>query len=228
MLKKTLFAAAVALVASTTAMAEGFYVGAGAGAIDLNNKVTVTSNDGTGNTSSNYQAGKIGLNGVLTVGYAWDLANGYVLGLEAFGGAATPKDSLTITDYDTGNASTSLKLRYNYGARVLPGYQITSNTIGYGILGYTRADMKVNISGVGNTDLQSLNSTQRFSGYQVGFGAKTNVTRNIDIRGDVIYTGYSSKTFNFSNTNGNGTGTENQKLQPCSLEGDLFVVYKFG
>lgn len=144
---------AVALTASGTAMANGFYAGGGIGMLNLNNKTTLTQQEqayggGYGDvpamrtTTTTDNGSKLGVNGTLMAGYAWTFPNRLFTAVEAFGNYTSAKISENTTTSTLATAS-SLRLTYVYGARVLPGFQVTPDSVAYGILGVARVSISL-------------------------------------------------------------------------------------
>ncbi len=198
MFKKTLLVVALA-AASSMAMADGFYAGAGVGGQNLYSHM----NDGAGRT---YDAGKIGFTGGVLGGYAFNFANQFNLGVEAFGDFDTAKASEQATSY-----TATLKQLYDFGLRVLPGYQVTADSDIHLILGYVRGHFKTTdtLASVGSTTFNS-------NGFQAGAGIGTNLMKNVAVRGDVVFDGYQNKTFN---------GFQNKPRTTAAIGS---VIYKFG
>ncbi len=205
MFKKSLLVGAIAVAASSVALADGAYVGVGLGAQAMHDKMQVTSvtNGGTNNV------GNFGAMGGLYAGYGFNFANQFNLGLEAFGNI----DSAKAVD-STGGKFAGIKSRYDYGVRVLPGYQITPDTTGYILAGYVRGNFQNQTQSGGN---QNFNA----NGFQVGLGSQTNIAKNVGLRGDFYYNGFQSKTVTDSLSN-----TYSNKIN--TLNGVLSVNYKFG
>jgi outer membrane immunogenic protein len=205
MFKKTLLTAALALAATGAASADGFYAGLGLGASALHSQSTLNSLTGDDSTGEN---GNFGVLGGLFGGYNFNFANQLNLGLEAFVNADSAKfnESVNAVGY-TG------KLTYNYGLRVLPGYQITADTDLHLLAGVAR----------GHFEGSSVNfsNSQNVNGWQLGLGSTTSVNTNFAVRGDVIYTGYKTQNLNFSNGD---TGS----FKANTLDGVISGEYKFG
>ena len=202
MFKKTLLVGAVALVASSAALADGFYFGAGVGGTGFHDGISIGGGGGA------VDQGNLGVIGGLLAGYNFNLANQFNLGLEAFGNATSAK----ISDSD-GTTTFTIKSRYNFGARVLPGYQVTPDTDLHAIVGYVRGQFQENVTVLGVSGSQNLN----VNGFQAGVGSGTNLAKNVALRGDIIYSGYQSITDNFGNQHKFNT-----------LDGIVSVAYKFG
>ena len=204
MFKKVLLVAAVAL--STTAFADGFYAGAGLGGSSLHVKLTDSGNNHSGNYGSTDVVG--GLLG----GYSFNMANQVNLGVEAFFNGTSDKISQT-----NANGSSDVKLRYNYGVRVLPGYQLTPDTDMHLIAGYVRGNFKFDSS---DTDSSASPHYNR-NGYQAGFGLGTNVDKNVFLRADMIYSGYNK-------ISGNNEDSQAVSLKANTLDAIVSGGVKFG
>ncbi|MCD6047283.1 MAG: hypothetical protein K0S08_930 [Gammaproteobacteria bacterium] len=218
MLKKSLLVGAIALAASSVALADGFYVGAGIGGTGFHDKVDNTLTvDGVTETSSS-DHGNLGVLGGLLAGYTWNFANQFNLGVEGFANATSAKISHTSMDGDT----TNVKARYNYGVRLVPGYQVTPDTDVHAIVGYVRGNFKAEATDADTG--ASASKTQNLNGFQLGVGSGTNVAKNVVVRGDIIYSGYQNKTNSFSD----GVVSLSNKNKFNTLDGVVSVAYKFG
>lgn len=198
MFKKTLLVGAIALAASSVALADGFYAGAGLGGTGFHDQM-----------GSDDDQGNLGVIGGVFGGYTWNFANQFNLGAEAFGNATSAKaEILGVAD---------VKSRYNYGVRALPGYQVTPDTEVHAIVGFVRGNFKVEQ----NAGSFSQDKTFNANGFQLGLGTGTNVAKNIAVRGDLVYSGYQSKTV--SDADG-----DSFKNKINTLDGIVSVAYKFG
>ncbi|MCD6047282.1 MAG: hypothetical protein K0S08_929 [Gammaproteobacteria bacterium] len=203
MFKKTLVAAVI-LAASSSALASGFYAGAGIGADNVNNKADITNNG-----SVNY--GATGVLGGLFAGYQYNFANSFNLGAEAFANATST--NMTDNSYEpNGDSAVKFKQTYSYGARILPGYNITPYIEAHAIAGFVRGHFQT-----------TLDSSQKYNanGFQAGLGASAMATKTIAIRGDLIYSGYKSHT----TTDVDGD-TFQSKVH--TVDAILSAMYKFG
>jgi opacity protein-like surface antigen len=138
---------------------------------------------------ANYQ----GFEGTLSVGWGHLMNRSLYIAGEFFGGSNARLKNSSIAGDPTSVASS-----YQYGFDIIPGFMITDH-----VLGYFRA-------GVVRTQFNDVNVGR--TGWQVGIGGQTNVYRNIDIRGEFIYSQYNAIT---------GVGT------PRSDQFNLGLVYKF-
>lgn len=206
MFKKTLLVAALALTATGVASANGFYAGLGVGGSSLTSQDSYT----TPSSNTSVDTGKIGVLGNLFGGYNFNFDNQMNLGIEAFAGADSAK-----VEANAGSFSVSDQLRYNYGVRMLPGYQITADTDLHLLAGYTRGNFKFSTS-------TGYSTNKNANGYQVGFGSTTSVNSNFAVRGDIIYSGYKSVS------TGVGTNGDSATAKASTLDGVVSGEYKFG
>jgi len=221
MFKKHLLVGVVILAASSVASADGFYLGAGIGASDLHDKNTANVVVAGEDVSTNATYGKFGALGSIFGGYGWSFASQFNLGLEAFANAMSTK--LT---YSTDDINGSIKDRYSYGVRVLPGYQVTPDADVHAILGYVRGNFKT--AGTIIASDYTYNVTHKANGYQLGLGTGMNIAKNMGIRGDVIYSAYQSHTRDFSVTYGGVSAVGSTKNQFDTIDAIISLAYKFG
>ena len=232
----------------------GFYVGLGIGALDLSNKMTLSVDDiVNGNTvldsSASTSNNNIGVNGILDLGYSWRFTNKLFFGIEGFGNLTSAETSQSVSKTQTaGNYTGTIsgtddfKWKDVYGARVLPGIQVSSHSVLYGIVGYARANAELanssNTSNVTDTATGAsqnlstngnLQNTYNFNGYQLGLGTMIDLVPNLALRADFIYSGYSSQTLGtHTESFENGTASTSISAAPYTMEGDLSLVYMFG
>jgi len=205
MLKKLLVATAVAAASTSIAFAanNGPYVG-----VDLGvNNSTFKLNDANNNQHN------VGSNGALAGvfgGYSASVSPLVSLGGEAFINASNAQ----AKDVVLGSASTNLtlKTKYSYGLRFVPGLSISDKTSAYGILGVvrTRFDAVQSQATASKTDRRNV------TGGQIGAGIQTDLTSNLALRGEYVYTNY--RSFNTTMLNG---------LKPSTGQATLGLVYKF-
>jgi len=174
MLNKKILVGLVAVAISGSALADGFYAGAGLGGSYFRDNGVGTSNFG-------------GI-GEVYGGYAWNFANKINLGLEPFANFASTDNN------------------YNYGFRVVPGYQITPDTSAHLLAGFVRGHFN-------NGNDVSANEKYFSNGYQAGVGAETNLMKNVALRGDVTFNDYlQDLTTNNSRYAINGIASLNYKF----------------
>lgn len=178
-----------------------WYVGLGAGPTVLFN----TEKDDV-ELNKDVNAGNLGILGSLFGGYTYHFDNRFNLGGEIFGDARSAKYK-NDSNYDSTYRG---QLRYSYGLRIMPGYQVNPRTSLHVLLGYVRGNFK---STWNDTDISNLN------GFQVGVGSKLNLTTHFGLRGDVIYSQYQNKTVSL-----NGYSFKNSV---STLDGIVSLVYSF-
>lgn len=242
MIRKQWVVGALACLACGSALANGFYVGGGAGLLEFKNKwsSTLTSSifhgeeDATISTESK-KGGDMNINGTVLAGYQWAFANHFALALEAF----TNRSATELTDDSTMygiQRDATLKSGWTYGLRVLPGYQVTPDTQVYGIVGYahTSTTLDTNSAATQENIYLSIGSNSehtQFDGYQLGLGTKIDlpqVSPHLAVRTDVIYTGYASKTITQNQPFAEAVLSDTYTLQPSTIEANVVLLYQFG
>lgn len=212
------------------ATADSFYMGAGVGALQLNNTVTdqgSTNFPDDPELNSNWNVTATGhgtgVNGTLVLGYAWENPNDYFIGVEAFQNMSNAKATATLADADNSIAY-HMKIKDVYGVRVLPGYHFTPDTVGYGILGLAHGKMQLTANDDDDSDAKNYD----LNGYQVGAGMMTKITPNIAVRGDLIYTGYAKSTDSIDQNINGDTASDSFSIKPSTMEANIDLMYSFG
>lgn len=225
---------------------QGLYFGFGTGGISVEDKmtttgdVTVSGESSTASSSATLNAGDVGFNSDLFIGYSWKTPNRFFMGIEGFGNwmnaSASTSTSNTSTIGGVTNTVTndpSINFQYVYGARALPGYQMTEDTVIYGIVGYAiaqaKTDLTVSVTNDASTTSQSpTEESYSFNGYQLGLGSMLAMSSHTALRADIIYTGYGTETLRTgTQTTSTGTVTGTVDSQPTTLEADVSLVFKF-
>lgn len=235
----------------------GFYVGIGLGGIGFESQMsgqasgTINGIADTGVSLGNADGGNYGLNSYLLGGYAWTFPNKVFIAGEIFGNltnvpVSTNASFASVSDpgLDTvvaGNGGADLTLDGVYGIRALPGYQVTPSSVVYGIIGYARAHAGSDVYGNATADVgpfpevtgsASSSESYNFNGLQLGLGSMINVTHNIALRGDLIWTGYGKQTLVSGSAGSNdpddiGAIQGDLQADPTTIEADVGVVYMF-
>lgn len=115
----------------------------------------------------------------------------------------------------------------------MPGYQYSSTTVLYGIVGFARAhavsSTYASITG-GDPESAGASNSANFNGYQLGFGSMLNLSEHLSLRADMIFTMYGTQTLaNQTITSSDGTNIQVETTaKPSTLEGDISLVYMFG
>ncbi len=169
MLKKVLLASAIALTASSAAVASTApYVGASIGIVNNTANVKVNGSETTGGA---YR----GVPFNLFAGYGGVINQNFYLAGELFGTVGTAN----ISD----NAgSTGLKTSYGLGAAIIPGIMLSDHTLAYVRAGVVRSRFS-------DADMSR-------TGGQFGLGMQTALTQNVDLRGEYDFVAYQSKNVN--------------------------------
>lgn len=231
----------------------GFYAGIGLGGVGFHNKTEAQGSaalDGIAEVSANGSSngGNVGLNSWLLGGYSWVFPNKVFLGAEVFGTLANTSASaggnvggasdVIFGTSATGSADLHLIMDGSYGVRALPGYQLAPNAVVYGIAGWASliTDAELSSSGAvassdfGISESSSASSKQHenFYGYQLGLGSMINVTDNIAIRGDLIWSAYGKKTIASGGTTTDiGSAQGSITADPTTIEANVGLVYMF-
>ena len=151
----------------------------------------------TTNTSSNgFFGSNRGVPFNVLAGYGGVISDKFYLAGELNGTAGTA----VLTDHGI------VKTTYGYGASILPGVMLNERT-----LAFVRA-------GVVRSRFSELGKNQ--TGGQVGFGLQTNVTQNVDLRGEYDFTAYRSIKQNF----GGGFALSSAPRQDAF---NVSLIYKF-
>ncbi len=190
-----------------------FYIGADVGIASL------VDNESTNTPQDSHRLSATGAVGGGFIGYDFTLREQLKLGLEGFINAT----DLNLSDNQNYAPTSSYKVSMSYSAgfRLIPGYELTPDTIGELILGYAYG--KFNVSDNGNYGI--INTHFSKSGFQYGLGLKTFIYKNFSVRADVLYTTYSSQTSDGVTTS-TPASTQVYKNNLSTLEGNLALIYK--
>lgn len=132
----------------------------------------------------NYTGAPAVFNGVEVIGsagYAHMFGPEFYLGAEIFGG-----DSFKLKDYFA-QGDGSIRSTWNYGFSILPGFMLTDTILAYVRGSYIRAHFRNNPPSGCNCE----NGTNR-NGWQIGLGGESNLCGGWDVRGEYVYSQYSS------------------------------------
>lgn len=115
-----------------------------------------------------------GIEGTISGGYALTFQDRWYLAFELFGADSTK--SRNVLRY--GSTYVGVQSNWSYGFDFIPGVVVTD-----GFLLYLR------VGGIG-TNFNNINIVS--NGWQIGVGGQANLTRNWDIRGEYVSSGYNS------------------------------------
>ena len=179
-----------------------------------------------------HDLGQFGFTGGGFAGYNYCHPSCFDLGMEIFANGFTTEAKAVHQTSSSGiTIPTKLKVtqRYNFGGRVLPGYQFSDKTEGHLILGYTLGGFKLKDSGVYGHVSENFDA----NGFQIGLGATLGVTRHISFRLDSIYSGY-TRHFNSSgrapsSAEGGPSGgvTAKYQVRVSTVDSTLSLAYGF-
>ena len=170
---------------------EGFYLGAGAGIVNLDSKITqYLGDDSKENEYFSHESGSHDGAGNIFAGYG-QIYHPFYLGVELFS-RYTPSDVDTFLkrDLDSGTETHTahLKTKYSYGGTIRGGYQ----AMAYVLLGVDSAKFRAT-SYNGNHEVESKVSKTK-TGITPGFGIEVftpNISNQISIRTQYTYSHYS-------------------------------------
>ncbi|PIQ43076.1 MAG: hypothetical protein COV52_00740 [Gammaproteobacteria bacterium CG11_big_fil_rev_8_21_14_0_20_46_22] len=151
--------------------------------------------------------GSHGLLAGLYAGYNHHFARRFNLGGEVFFNLA----NTSASSYGSYDPSLHFKNRYEYGLRLLPGYQLTQNTFFHLILGVENASFKSSTGG--------YNKTYTKTAPVIGIGSTTGFTQHLALRGDISYASFPRESYTL-----NGTSF---KTRSSMVEAMLSLVYRF-
>jgi opacity protein-like surface antigen len=184
---------ACALVLTSFAYGNSFYVGGSVGVSALNAKKDhqILGAADVVLKSEKHDLGRFGFIGGGFIGYNFDFCQCYDLGAEFFGNGFTTHAKATHDVSSTVSIPSELKIsqRYNWGFRVLPGVRFCNPVEAHAIVGYTRGGFKLHDNGVYGITSKNFSA----NGYQVGAGTSFALNSCFSIRLDVIYSGYPNK-----------------------------------
>lgn len=192
-----------------------FYLGANIGIASLTDKET-TYNP----IRDLHFLSSSGIVGGVLLGHDFTLCNRFKLGAEGFINATNV--NLDDNQNYAPISSYTVKMRYNLGFRVLPGYEVIPGMVWHTILGYSYSQFSINDNG----NYGIIDTHFNKGGFQFGLGLTTSLCRNIFIRTDLVYTNYSSQTSNGTTTSVPAT-IQAYHNDLATLEGNFSLIYKF-
>jgi opacity protein-like surface antigen len=151
------------------------------------------------NYSSNPSVYK-GLEGTILGGFGYLSRSGFYIAEEVFAA-----DGFQLQGYsNNNNGKPGVKSSWSLGLSILPGYLILDNVLAYGRLGVVKTYFS--------------NSGGNANGGQVGLGLQTALTESWDLRGEYIYSFYSS-------VSGNCTSPPDSAVKADQF--NMGLIYKF-
>ena len=208
-MKKILFLSLLSML-STSAYASHLYVGGQLGLSFLETKHTSVAN------SIKHDLGGFGFVGGGFVGYDFEFCKMYDLGVEVFIAGNTAENKVDYIDTDS---KVRVHSTYNYGVRVLPGFQLMENVEVHLIAGYTRGNFHIKE----NTGISRISKTHEANGYQVGGGLTLDMGCHFAWRFDGVFNGYF-----YNRHHGADTGFDNRhSTRYYDFDATAGLVYKF-
>jgi opacity protein-like surface antigen len=194
MFKKIGATVVILLVSSSAALADTMlpYLGGEIGYDSGKWKVK----DVTGSRTTLYGNG--GLGG-LFAGLSWTLAPKFIVNTEIFGNyTSTGSSNKTINITGGGTAQANLRIRYSYGASLMPALKFNEAAMLYLRAGLIRSQFNFHQTTPPATANSNL-SKNNIGGGQFGIGVQGDVGSNWGVRGEYDYVTYNSFTA-FGNT----------------------------
>ena len=186
MFKKIVIASGMLLVSSNIALADMLipYVGADL-ALDLGRW---TLKDVTGaRTNANAK----GAYGDLVAGFGWTGAERFYLGAEVFGAQSSTRTPTKVINTSGGTTGAFARMRWTYGASLLPGYRLTDTAITYLRFSVLKSRFQL-YQGSIPAGFSFHYEIANAKGVQVGIGLQNDFSRNWGIRGEYDYVTYRS------------------------------------
>lgn len=226
-------------VPATTAAATqsgGFYLGAGFGRQTAESSVAMqTANFLTANPTDsinrNFDWAADNVDVHLLAGYQFIFADKFTLAAEVFGAISTfsgdysqtPTINYTgVGNVPSGNAT--FRLTGSVGVSVLPGYQITPDTILFSRIGWVNGYFKLNdsLNNGGSVFFgnQAISIGTNKSGLELGLGMDTLISQDFSIRGEYDWE-------HFQTISVNGAANQHLTLKPNINNFDLSFIYHF-
>lgn len=195
-------------------MQEGFYFGVNLGVTSLMDSQSIP------NLGYKHLFSHPGFVGGGFIGHDKSISPKLNLGIEGF----MQGDSLALSTTRNygGYRYYRARMYYNTGVRLLPGLKLDKNTIGHGLIGYSSALFSTKDS----NNYGTLDKNKNKDGFQCGLGLETKLSKMLSIRGDTLYTIYSSsRLVGVSFAPSNLPQYYFKKFR--TLEGSVSLVYRF-
>lgn len=179
-------------VSIPNSLRDGLYIGAGLGYDSYRIRQSINVLDASGILDQANPA----LSGRGLVG---DVLGGYGQYFEWFyiAGEIFTKYTSTHSGYSLNAYNSDFAVRETYGFSIIPGVRLNRTALLYVRLGYARTFLKAQENG---TALGNFESSNWGNGIDLGLGAEMAVYRNFSVRGEYVYTDYSSFRSNALNT----------------------------
>ena len=200
------FALVIASLITTSSLFSNFYLGGEVGLSMLKSRERTTI------PPEQHELGGFGCVGGGFLGY--HLGDKFDFGIEAFIVGGSVRNTVL---HHQNNSKLSVKTRYVWGARVLPGYQFFEKVEAHLVLGYARGYFRLHDSGAYGVVSKNMCT----NGYQVGAGLTITASKLIDVRVDEVDTGYASR----SATGVGSSGTTVYSIKPYTF--DSTVAFDF-
>jgi hypothetical protein len=203
---------------SAFSLTDGFYVGAGVGAVDVISKFTVTDIDVGEYNVFTSQQGNTGFTGVIEGGYnyIWDC---FALGFQADARFSSASVDFSIYNADVLNGTNTITVnldnKNSYGLNIRPAYLFNDSVSTFLVLGYRRTSFDFTVTDSGSLQ-PTFTYTRSFDadGIEYGIGTEIALNDQLGLRLEVTQTGYQSENLFSVANQGSATAktTVNQGL----------------
>jgi opacity protein-like surface antigen len=158
---------------------------------------------------------------ILSGGYGHLWNQRYYLAGEVFG-----SDSVRLKNVGPQfSPINNVRTTWSYGVDALPGIMLNDHTLGYLRVGYARTELDIKTSSnFPNTRSDYVYKTQ-VNGLRLGLGMQTNIYKNLDLRGEFVFTQYGHLNIHSYTTS--GFNSFNLTDRTHAMQGNIGLVYKF-
>lgn len=210
----------ILLLISTSAWAQGFYIGAGLGpdTADFKQARNVTRL-GSFNVKDTTHLSGTGLFGSIFGGYGWNRNAFYLAGEINANASSVSFDSSNYEFVHSNFADTHYKIEHSFGVSLLPGYLLTDATLFYARVGYANGYFKIS-----TTDSSLANVHKNLSGLRLGLGVNQSFTQQLGARMEYNHISYQSTSFSIVD----GLTTIATRISPETNQVEFSLFYKFG
>jgi outer membrane immunogenic protein len=218
MKSKTLIATLMLSLYATSSSAHDAYIGLGVGPEYANFKQgSRTRHPGDFDVKDSTESAGTGIFVSAVAGYGWHYKRFYI-GSELNANASSIRFTSANNEFiHSSFVETTYALDKSFGLSLLPGFQLTPNTLFYTRAGYAVGDFIIHTS---DTSLADVN--KYISGFRFGFGVKNAVTEKLDIRLEYSQINYEKISFNVLD----GTTLKSTNISPQTGQIEFGFIYK--
>lgn len=221
MLTKNLTAALLLTLASIPSCFAGFYIGGAAGPEGARfRQVAHVVRPGTINVIDRENFAGVGMFGSLFAGYGWVHQQFYLAG-EVNANLSSVHYELSNDEYvHLSFAKTTFTIRNSEGVSLLPGLNLSDNTLFYGRIGYTNGRVKLR-----DSDPTIQSGTKNCNGVRYGLGIRHHLPKQWTLMMDYSQINYQKiKSFVYEPF---GNVTKSTHIYPNSAQVAFGLIYNF-